>query len=103
LQFAADTVAASEVTEANGELRFLIPDDCLLYPDDIHKAVQSMGLRPMKVSIAKGTPQAGAAPQQPKPAADGDAEERAFSHPEVKRFREAFPDAHVRAVRNLKE
>jgi DNA polymerase-3 subunit gamma/tau len=104
LQFAADTVAASEVTEANGELRFLIPDDCLLYPDDINKAVASMGLRQMKVSIVKGTPQAVAAPpSQSKPATDGEAEERALSHPEVKRFREAFPDAHVRAVRNLKE
>jgi hypothetical protein len=103
LQFAADTVAASEVAEANGELRFVIPGDCLLYPDDIHKALQSMGMRPMKVSIAKGTPQANAAPPQRKTASEDEAAERALSHPDVKRFREAFPDAHVRAVRNLKE
>jgi DNA polymerase-3 subunit gamma/tau len=103
LQFAADTVAASEVSEANGELRFVIPEDCLLYPDDIHKAIQKMGMRPAKVSIAKGTPHLDAAPPQRKPPSGEEAEERALSHPEVKRFREVFPDAHVRAVRNLKE
>jgi hypothetical protein len=31
-----------------------------------------------------------------------DVSERALAHPEVKRFQETFPDAQVRAVRNLK-
>jgi len=105
LQFAADTIAVSDLAEANGELRFVIPADCLLYPDDIQKAVAAMGMRPMKISIVKGAPQ-GSASQEPRtasPATVDDAEERALSHPEVKRFREAFPDAQIRAVRNLKE
>jgi len=105
LQFAADAVGVSEVTEGNGELRFIIPDDCLLYADDINKAVAALGMRPMKVSITKGTPHvASNTEMKPKrPAAIDDAEERALSHPDVKRFREAFPDAQVRTVRNLKE
>jgi hypothetical protein len=28
---------------------------------------------------------------------------RALAHPEVQRFREAFPDAEVRVARNLKQ
>ncbi len=34
---------------------------------------------------------------------EDDVRERALSHPGVKRFQELFPDAHVRAVRNLNE
>ena len=37
-----------------------------------------------------------------KPKED-DVLERALAHPEVQRFQEIFPDAQVRAVRNLKE
>ncbi|MGH9696203.1 MAG: DNA polymerase III subunit gamma/tau, partial [Bryobacteraceae bacterium] len=37
------------------------------------------------------------------PAEESDLRRRALSHPGVKRFQELFPEAQVRAVRNLSE
>jgi DNA polymerase-3 subunit gamma/tau len=105
LQFTADTVADSQITEENGILRFIIPDDCLLDANDIQKALQAIGMRPMRVSVATGAPQPAARIEsaQRTGAAEDEAAERALSHPAVKAFRDKFPDAHVRTVRNLKE
>jgi hypothetical protein len=105
LQFTADTVADSQITEENGILRFIIPDDCLLDANDIQKALQAIGMRPMRVSVATGAPQPPAPIEsaQRTGAAEDEAAERALSHPAVKAFRDKFPDAHVRTVRNLKE
>jgi hypothetical protein len=104
LQFSADTVADSHITEENGILRFVIPEDTLLDASDIQKALQALGMRPMRVSVATGAPQS-ARLETPQRKAEGEDEatERALSHPGVKAFRDKFPDAHVRTVRNLKE
>jgi len=53
----------------------------------------------MRIKIALGKPAEVAAPLAKPP---DDVSERALAHPEVKRFQETFPDAQVRAVRNLK-
>jgi DNA polymerase-3 subunit gamma/tau len=104
MQFTADAVEHSEVTESAGELRFVTPNEfrANLSEKDILKAVQKIGARPMRVKITFGDPQLSEAPKASKPPQD-DVSERALSHPEVQRFQELFPDAQVRVVRNLKE
>ncbi len=103
MQFTADAIEHSTVTEAGNELQFTTPEEFRLAMNekDILKAVQKIAGRPMRVKIKLGTPQAGAPPALNKP--PDDASERALSHPEVRRFQEIFPDAQVRVVRNLKE
>ena|SRR5579884_2498059 len=107
MTFTADAVQHSEVTEAGGEIRFLAPEDARLSMDarDLQRAVNQAAGRPMKVSVSFGSPQAkpvAAAAPAAKPTED-ELTERAMAHPDVQRFRELFPDAHVRAVRNLKD
>jgi hypothetical protein len=102
MQFTADAVEHSQVTESNGELQFVTPEEFSLAMNekDILKVVQKIAGRPMRIKIALGKPDAVAAPlAKPK----DDVSERALAHPEVKRFQELFPDAQVRVVRNLKE
>jgi DNA polymerase-3 subunit gamma/tau len=102
MQFTADAVEHSQVTESNGELQFVTPEEFSLAMNekDILKVVQKIAGRPMRIKIALGNPDAVAAPLvKPK----DDVSQRALAHPEVKRFQELFPDAQVRVVRNLKE
>jgi DNA polymerase-3 subunit gamma/tau len=102
MQFTADAVEHSQVTESNGELRFVTPEEfgLAMNEKDILKIVQKIAGRPMRIKIALGKPEAVAAPLvKPK----DDVSERALAHPEVRRFQELFPDAQVRVVRNLKE
>ncbi len=107
MQFTADAVEHSQVTESNGELQFVTPEEfgLAMNEKDIQKVVQKIAGRPMRIKIALGKPESVAAPlgipkkDQPK----DDVSERALAHPEVKRFQETFPDAQVRVVRNLKE
>jgi DNA polymerase III subunit gamma/tau len=106
MQFTADAVEHSQITESNGELHFVTPEDfkLMLTEKDILKGVQKIAGRPMRIKITVGTP-AAAETTQPvrKPVQADDASERALAHPEVRRFQELFPDAQVRVVRNLKE
>jgi DNA polymerase III subunit gamma/tau len=102
MQFTADAVEHSQVTESNGELQFVTPEELGLAMNekDILKVVQKIAGRPMRIKIALGKPDGAAAPlAKPK----DDVSERALAHPEVRRFQELFPDAQVRVVRNLKE
>ena len=102
MQFTADAVEHSQVTESNGELQFVTPDEfgLAMNEKDILKVVQKLAGRQMRIKIALGKPEAVAAPlAKPK----DDVTERALGHPDVKRFQETFPDAQIRAVRNLKE
>jgi DNA polymerase-3 subunit gamma/tau len=102
MQFTADAVEHSQVTESNGELQFVTPVEfgLMMNEKDILKVVQKIAGRPMRVKIVQGEPAAAAAPLAK---AKDDVSERALSHPDVKRFQEMFPDAQVRVVRNLKE
>jgi DNA polymerase-3 subunit gamma/tau len=102
MQFTADAVEHSQVTESNGELRFVTPEEfgLAMNEKDILKVVQKIAGRPMRIKIDLGKPETAAAPlAKPK----DDVSERALAHPEVRRFQELFPDAQVRVVRNLKE
>ena len=101
MQFTADAVEHSEVTEVKGELHFVTSDEFALAMNekDILKAVQKITGRPMRIKITLGSP----APASAVESKRDDVSERALSHPEVRRFQEMFPDAQVRVVRNLKE
>jgi DNA polymerase-3 subunit gamma/tau len=104
MTFTADAIEHSQITEANGELQFLTPDDFRLAMSekDIGNAVQQLAGKPLRLKIRFGTPGEQAAPQ-PIAKPKDDVSERALAHPEVRRFQEMFPDAQVRTVRNLKE
>ena len=104
MQFTADAIEHSQITETGSELHFVTPDEFKLAMNekDILKVVQKVAGRPMRVRIAFGA-NAAAAPATKPPQPSDDLSERALSHPEVRRFQETFPDAQVRVVRNLKE
>jgi DNA polymerase III subunit gamma/tau len=103
MQFTADAVEHSQITESNGELLFTTPEEfkLALNEKDILKVVQKVAGRPMRVKVTAGTVDLAEAPKVRPP--QDDVSERALSHPEVRRFQETFPDAQVRVVRNLKE
>ena len=111
MPFTADALEHSEVTEADGEVRFVTPEEFRLGMNekDIQKAVQQVAGRPMRISIKFGDAAPGQAAQgqaaAPRPIEKklDDVSERALGHPEVRRFQEIFPNSQVRAVRNLKE
>ncbi|MGA3023871.1 MAG: DNA polymerase III subunit gamma/tau [Bryobacteraceae bacterium] len=102
MNFTADAVEHSEVTEAGGEIRFVTPEEFRLSMDtrDLNKAVQQIAGKSLRLNVQFGTPAVASAPA----ARGGDeVSDRALAHPEVRRFQEMFPDAHVRIVRDLKE
>ncbi len=103
MQFTADAVEHSQITESNGELLFTTPEEfkLALNEKDILKVVQKVAGRPMRVKVTAGTVDLAEAPKARPP--QDDVSERALSHPEVRRFQETFPDAQVRVVRDLKE
>ncbi len=103
MQFTADAVEHSQITESNGELLFTTPEEfkLALNEKDILKVVQKVAGRPMRIKVTAGTVDLAEAPKARPP--QDDVSERALSHPEVRRFQETFPDAQVRVVRNLKE
>jgi DNA polymerase-3 subunit gamma/tau len=103
MQFTADAVEHSQITESNGELLFAAPEEfhLALNGKDILKVVQKVAGRPMRVKVTTGAAVVTEIPKARPP--QDDVSERALSHPEVRRFQETFPDAQVRVVRNLKE
>lgn len=106
--FTADAVEASEVSAVNDELTFVSPKEYKLAMDEgnLRKAAMQAFGKPYKVKVVVGTP-VNAAPVSAatRTAAPGEEElmQRAMSDPAVQSFRNAFPDAEVRQVRNLKE
>ncbi len=108
MPFTADALEHSQVSAEGDGLTFVTPKEYSLSmtEGDMKKAVQHAMGRPMRVKIVFGQPMMSDAPAAPRAkAALGDEEvsQRALSHPEVQKFQELFPDAQVRAVRNLKE
>jgi hypothetical protein len=108
MSFIADVVAHSNVELKGGELSFTVANraDKMAVESDVPKVTAQVVGRSVKVTAKIGT--LTAAPEQavPRPSAkvEGDAAvtDRALAHPEVKRFTELFPEAHVRTVRDLK-
>jgi len=105
MHFTADAVEHSELIEAAGEVRFITSKDFELAmdPRDLGKAIQQVTGKALKVTVQVGTPGVAATAAGLPKAAEDEVTERAMAHPEVRRFQELFPDAHVRTVRDLKE
>jgi DNA polymerase-3 subunit gamma/tau len=108
MAFTADALEHSQVTEAADGITVITPKEFSLdmTEPDMRKAAQQALGRPVRVKIVFGEPVLSAAPLEKKPkvsAAEEEVSQRALSHPDVQRFQELFPDAQVRAVRNLKE
>ncbi len=105
MSFTADALEHSSLVENGSEIQVTTPPEYSLTMNaaDVKKALDKaqMGGRRVKILIAEV-----AAPEAPalsEPAAADEAARRALEHPEVRRFREVFPGAEVRVVRNLKE
>jgi DNA polymerase-3 subunit gamma/tau len=107
MQFTFDAVSHSAVTENGGELVFVTPAAfrIAMNEKDLARVAEKAFGRAMRVKVTIGEGAAGpsASASQATSMEASDAAPRALSHPEVKRFQEAFPGAQVRAVRDLKE
>jgi DNA polymerase-3 subunit gamma/tau len=103
--FTADAVEASEVSDINGELCFVTPVEFKLAMSDadLRKAALQARGKPYRIKVTVGTPVKAQQPvSKPKPVED-EVMQRAMADSAVQSFREAFPDAELRQVRNLKE
>jgi DNA polymerase-3 subunit gamma/tau len=107
MNFTADAVDHSDITEANGELVFVTPKrySMAMKQADLTKGLQAIG-KTLRVKVTVGEPANAtsvAAPEKPTPASDDEVAQRALADPAVRRFQETFPDAQIRAIRNLKQ
>jgi len=108
MPFTADALEESQIIEEGDGISVIAPKSCSLAmtEGDMRKAAQHAMGRPVRVKITFGQPVLSDAPPVQKakaPAGEDEVSQRALSHPDVQRFQELFPDAQVRAVRNLKE
>jgi len=105
MQSSADAVEHSEVIESDGTLELRTPKDYALAmrPAEVEKALRQLGgdRRRFKITFVEAAATAGLAASAPE--SQDELTRRALAHPEVQRFREAFPDAEVRGVRDLRE
>ena len=109
MPFTADAIESARVMENAGELQVFTTKagSLALKPDDLKKAVERLGERPIRIRVIVGSaaevPLEPIAPLATAPSgAEDEAAARALSNPEVQRFREVF-GGEVRKVRNLKE
>ena len=109
MTYSADAIEHSQVIESDGELHVITPKNFSLAvkPEEIQKAIAQLGggRRKVRISLVEAAatgPEASGGTGQVQES-DDEVTRRALSHPEVQRFREVFPDAEIRAVRNLKE
>ncbi len=107
MTFIADAVEHAEVREENAGLAFVAAREFVLAlrSEELKQLVRKVAGKPMKVSVAAGVAAVAAQSVQGSAQADENEEaaRRALAHPEVERFRQAFPGSQVRAVRNLKQ
>jgi DNA polymerase-3 subunit gamma/tau len=103
MAFTADAVEHSALVESSGVLEFTTPAEFKLgmNPQDLEKALKHLNAGQWKIKVATGNGSVPAPQAQPQPT-DDETRRRALEHPEVQRFREVFPDAEVRVVRDLR-
>jgi DNA polymerase-3 subunit gamma/tau len=108
-QFTADAIEHSEVSESGSELSIVAPNEfsssLSMSEAQVRKAVEQAFGRPMKIKITAGNPviKQSAAPKPAASPSEDEVLQRALSDPGVQRFRETFPNAEIRQVRDLKE
>ncbi len=107
LTFIADAVEHADVAEKGNELQFIVPREftLALRSAEMKKLVREVAGRAMQITVTVGESKSA-----PSPAAEGldadtdeEATQRALAHPDVQRFQQAFPESHIRTVRNLKQ
>ena len=105
MKFTADAVAVSDIQETETEVRITAPEQyrMALSERDVAAGLKALGGRPRKLRIAFTAEAKASAASKSAGAAEDEAMQRALAHPEVQRFREAFPNADVRVARNLKD
>lgn len=107
--FVVDNVEQAAVTEAVGEIVITAPKAActmLRFSDaDLQQAMQRVFGKTVRIKIVEGAgAEAPATPAAPRrSASEEEVMERALADPGVQSFREAFPGAEVRQVRNLKD
>jgi len=106
LNFSGDAVLQAEITLQGAELIIRAPKSLSFSLKDpaIQRIANQLLGKPVKVRFEPDestAPAAALAAQNPTD--DSELRQRALSHPGVKRFQERFPNAQVRAVRNLSE
>jgi DNA polymerase III subunit gamma/tau len=108
-QFTADAIEHSEVTEAGADLNIVAPKEFAsslsMSESQIRKAAEQAFGRALRTKITAGNPvvQQAAATAPKKASTEDELMQRALADPAVQRFREAFPNAEIRQVRDLKE
>ncbi len=105
LKFTADGFEAAEISESNGVIEIVAPEECefTMKEQDVNRVVAAMGMTGVRVKVRFSASVVSGPPPAAKLAASDDATGRALANPTVKRFQETFPDSLVRSVRNLKE
>jgi DNA polymerase-3 subunit gamma/tau len=108
--FVVDNLELASVSEANGELVITAPPEALMAlrfsEGDLQEGAKRALGRPLRLKLVQGSAAAPAAraSSEPKRSPDeNEAVQRAMSDPAVQSFREAFPGAEIRQVRNLKD
>lgn len=108
MKFSADAIGHADVELQGSELIIRAPKMMVLSLKDSATEkvmVQSIG-RPVRVRVEAGAGMSAAPVNSSSVESNSEGNElrqRALAHPGVKRFQELFPDAQVRAVRNLNE
>ena len=113
LPHTADAVEESELVATATDLSFVVAGKLqqMAMADLNPKVIEQIAGKPMRVNVRIGKSAAAVAAAAkappsgaPAPAPESDAAaQRALENPEVQRFRELFPEGHVRQVRDLKE
>jgi DNA polymerase-3 subunit gamma/tau len=105
-QHTADAVEHSKVEFTGKELIFTTSRfyGMAIKSPELEQIVHQLAGRPLKIVIQQGEENSTGGLQPASAPAEGDSElrDRALNHPEVQRFQALFPDAQVRAVRDLK-
>jgi DNA polymerase III subunit gamma/tau len=108
-QFTADAIEHSEVSETAADLSVVAPKEfsssLSVSESQLRKAAEQAFGRPMRIRITAGNPVTNESTPPKRTAALSEEEvlQRALADPAVQRFREAFPNAEIRHVRDLKE
>ncbi|MBV9940477.1 MAG: hypothetical protein JO150_18395 [Acidobacteriaceae bacterium] len=107
LNYTADALQSSEVRVEGNEVVVRAPKMMMLALKDpgLSRIAAEVAGKPVKVrtEVGEGTLAAPPSSNVKSDGEDNQVRQRALSHPGVKRFQELFPEAQVRAVRNLNE
>jgi len=105
MNVSADAIEQAEVVAQGAELIVRGPKSLsfALKDKSIERLASQILGKPVRIRFEPAAAVAAPVKVEKSPAEESDLRQRALSHPGVKRFQELFPEAQVRAVRNLSE